>query len=112
MNVVGKDQSTYGQVRMWPCLASADTFLKDSPGKAERHVLVPFPHSSGVVTAGLPGNSSDHPGFCLHAGTSHSAIQVRVKAKVLCVFVCADVCACSSTDISPYLCCLSISHTN
>lgn len=112
MNVIGLDQSTYGQVKVCPCLVSANPFLEDSPGKAERHVLPPFPHSSGVVTAGLRGNSSDHPGFCLHAGTSHSAIEVRVKAKALCVFVCADVCACSSTDISSYLCCLSIPYTS
>lgn len=76
---------------MWLMLASANPSPEDSPGKAERHILDPFPHSSGAVTAELLGNSSDHPGFCLHAGTSHSAIQVRVKAKPLCVCLCVQM---------------------
>lgn len=76
---------------MWLMLASANPSPEDSPGKAERHILDPFPHSSGAVTAELLGNSSDHPGFCLHAGTSHSAIQVRVKAKALCVCLCVQM---------------------
>lgn len=65
-----------GHVRTWPWLASENSSPKHSLGKAGRHILGPFPHSSGAVTAGLRGNSSDHPGSCLHAGTSHSATQV------------------------------------
>lgn len=84
---------------MWPWLASANLSPEDSPGKAERHIPGPFPHSSGAVAVGPLRNSSGHPGFCLHAGTNHSAIQVWVKAKALSACVCAAVRAHSSIDI-------------
>lgn len=92
MSVPWEGQRTSGQVRMWPWLASAIPSPEDSPGKAGRHGLGPFPHSSGAVTAGLLRNSSDHPGFCLRAGTNHSAIQVWVKAKALSVCLCVQMC--------------------
>lgn len=53
----------------------------DSPGKDGKHIRGPSPYSLDAAAAEFLWSSSDHPGFCLHAETSPSATQLKLRQK-------------------------------